>query len=54
MEDRSQQIEELETELRRRGASFYVGDEFGEEMRESFLRHVLAFEDAPRAVILRV
>jgi hypothetical protein len=51
MKDRSRQIEELETELRMRGASFYVGDEFGEEMRESFLRHALAFEDAPETTI---
>jgi hypothetical protein len=51
MKDRSQQIEELETELRMRGASFYVGDEFDDDMRESFLRHVLEFEDAPETTI---
>jgi hypothetical protein len=47
MKDGSQQIEAIEAELRMRGASFYVGDEFDDDVRESFLRHVLAFEDAP-------
>jgi hypothetical protein len=51
MTDRTRQIEELETELRARGASFHVGDEFNEEMREAFLRHVLAFEDEPETTI---
>lgn len=51
MTERKQQIEELEAELRARGASFHVGDEFDEEMRESFLRHVLAFEDEPETTI---
>ena len=51
MTDRTRQIEELEAELRTRGASFYVGDDFDEEMRESFLRHVLAFEDQPETTI---
>ena len=51
MTERKQQIEELEAELRTRGASFHVGDDFDEEMRESFLRHVLAFEDQPETTI---
>ena len=51
MTDRKRQIEELEAELRTRGASFHVGDDFDEEMRESFLRHVLAFEDQPETTI---
>jgi hypothetical protein len=51
MQHRTRQIEELEAELRTRGASFHVGDDFDEEMRESFLRHVLAFEDEPETTI---
>jgi hypothetical protein len=51
MKDRSQQIEAIEAELRMRGASFYVGDEFDDDMRESFLRHALAFEDAPETTV---
>jgi hypothetical protein len=51
MTDRTRQIGELEAELRTRGASFHVGDDFDEEMRESFLRHVLAFEDEPETTI---
>lgn len=35
MTERTRQIEELEAELRTRGASFHVGDDFDEEMRES-------------------
>jgi hypothetical protein len=34
-----------------RGASFYVGDDLDEELRESFLRNVLAFEDGPETTI---
>lgn len=48
MTERKQQIEELEAKLRTRGASFHVGDDLDDELRESFLRHVLAFEDQPR------
>jgi hypothetical protein len=51
MTERTRQIKELEAELRTRGASFHVGDDFDEEMRESFLRHVLAFEDEPATTI---
>ena len=35
MAERTQQIEALEAELRARGASFRVGDDFDREMRES-------------------
>lgn len=51
MTDRTRQIEELAAELHARGASFQVGDDFDEEMRESFLRYVLAFEDQPETTI---
>ncbi|HYK04782.1 MAG TPA: hypothetical protein VE974_23720 [Thermoanaerobaculia bacterium] len=51
MTERKRQIEELEAELRSRGASFHIGDDFDEEMRESFLRHVLSFEDEPETTI---
>jgi hypothetical protein len=45
MTDRTRRIEKLEAELRTRGASFHISDDFDEEMRETFLKHVLAFED---------
>jgi hypothetical protein len=45
MTDRTRRIEELEAELRRRGASFHISDQFDEEMRESFLRQVLGYDD---------
>src|SRR5256885_12143507 len=51
MKHRTQQIEELEAELRSRGATFHVGDDFDDEMRESFLRHVLAFEEEPMTTL---
>lgn len=51
MTERTRQIEELEAELRARGASFHVGDQCDEEMHESFLRRVLAFEDEPETII---
>lgn len=51
MTERTRQIEELAAELRTRGASFHVGDDFDEEMHESFLRRVLAFEDEPETTI---
>ena len=51
MTERTREIEALEAELRTRGASFHVSDDFDEEMRESFLRHVLAFEDQPETTI---
>ena len=35
MAERTRQIEELEAELRARGASFHVGVDFDEEMREA-------------------
>jgi hypothetical protein len=35
MAERTRQIEALEAEWRTRGASFHVGDDFDEEMRES-------------------
>ncbi len=35
MTERTRRIEELEAELRTRGASFHVGADFDEEMRES-------------------
>lgn len=35
MAERTQLIEALEAELRTRGASFHVGDDFDEEMREA-------------------
>jgi hypothetical protein len=45
MKDRSQHIEEFETELRSRGASFYVGDEFD----DPFLRTCSSRRSAARA-----
>ena len=51
MKDRASRIEELEAELRARGASFYVGDDFDEGMRESFLERVLAFEEEPTTTV---
>jgi hypothetical protein len=51
MTERTRPIGELEAELRTRGVSFHVGDDFDEEMCESFLRHVLAFEDQPETTI---
>jgi hypothetical protein len=35
MSERTQQIEALEAELRDRGASVHVGDDFDEKMREA-------------------
>jgi plasmid stability protein len=51
MTDRNRPIEELEAELRSRGATFHASDDFDEEMRESFLRHVLAFDEEPETTI---
>lgn len=51
MSKRERQIEELEAELRTRGASFHVDDNLDEELRESFFRHVLAFEEEPETTI---
>ena len=46
--NRKERIGQLEEQLRARGAQFMVGDDFDEEMRESFLEHVLQFENAER------
>jgi len=43
---RRQAIEDLEAELRSRGAEFMVDDGFDEQMTESFLEHVLRVEKA--------
>lgn len=41
---RQERIRDLEEQLRSRGTSFVTGDDFDEEMRESFLQHVLELE----------
>ena len=51
MKDRTRVIEELEAELHARGASFVIGGDLDEEIRESFLRDALAFEDEPTTTI---
>lgn len=51
MQDTLRTIEELEAELRSRGATFHVSGDFDEELCESFFRHVLAFEDEPTTTI---
>lgn len=45
-DEQTERIEELEAELRTRGAEFMVDDGFDEEMTESFLEHVLRVENA--------
>ena len=49
--DRQARIRELEEEIRARGAAYHVDEDFDEEMREAFLEHVLAFEDAPETTL---
>lgn len=44
--DRKERIAQLEEELRTRGAEFMVDGGFDDEMRESFLKHVLDCENA--------
>jgi len=51
MKQRKEQIERLETELRSRGATLGFSDDFDDDMRESFLRHVLALEEEPTTTI---
>ncbi|HUP59662.1 MAG TPA: hypothetical protein VNA69_04515 [Thermoanaerobaculia bacterium] len=51
MKDRTARIEELEAEIRSRGGSTFIDDEFDEGLLESFLKEVLAFEDGPETTI---
>ncbi|MFL6248002.1 MAG: hypothetical protein ACJ74H_18410 [Thermoanaerobaculia bacterium] len=53
MKKATRRIEELEAELGSRGASFHIGGELSEELRESFLRHVLEFDDELPASTMR-
>lgn len=50
-DDRSMRIQELEEEVRARAVDYQVSEDFDDEMRESFLDQVLAFEDAPRTTL---
>jgi len=49
--DRLARIGELEAEVRARGAAYHVDDGFDDAMLESFLEHVLEFEDAPTTTL---
>ena len=51
MKKARQRIQELETELRSRGASMHIGGAMDDAMREAFLRNVLAFDDEPATSI---
>jgi len=49
--DRSARIGALEAEIKARGAAYQVDDGFDDEMLESFLEHILDFDDAPATTL---
>ena len=51
MKKARRRIEELETELSSRGASFHIGGTLDDATREAFLRNVLAFDEQPATSI---